>query len=81
MLPSEIKKLTNTKGKTVTVGKFWSNTTTARTLTLGASIINVSYFSIYGWDMTPGTNLTLNSGTSTHCLNLKARVSPPDITI
>lgn len=48
----------DTNGKTVTCGTFQSTGTNARTLTLGASIINCSAFT------SSGTGLTLNENTS-----------------
>jgi hypothetical protein len=53
----------NTNGKTVTGSNFYSPYTYVRGLFLGGSTLNFS--SIYGWDSSVSTNLTLNAGTST----------------
>lgn len=49
----------DTNGQTLTNGVFIQQSTSARTLTLGASVLNIAEW------RGPGANLTLNSGTST----------------
>ena len=49
---------------TVTVQIFYSSASSARTINLNASTVNVSVSST-AWDMTTSTNATLNAGTST----------------
>jgi len=55
----------NTNGQTVTAGKMWSTTSTARTLNLGTSIFNIGSNVIPGYWYISGSNMTLNAGTST----------------
>jgi hypothetical protein len=56
----------DTNGKTVSVRGFYSSNSNTRTLTLGASTINlgVGASSITEWDFSTTTNLTFNVGTS-----------------
>lgn len=55
----------DTNGQTVTCGSFQSNNSNTRTLTLGASTINLRNPSSLIWDTTTTTNFTFNVGTST----------------
>lgn len=51
----------DTNGKTITCGNFASNNSNTRTITLGASTLNVSG----SWNLATSTNLTFNANTST----------------
>ncbi len=63
----------DTNGKTVTCGQIRATGTLTRTLTLGASAINISGLSVGspegGWEITTSTNLTFNANTSTITLS------------
>jgi len=54
----------DTNGQTVTCSGFLSNNSNIRSLTLGASIINVTNQAGTGWNFTTTTNLTFSAGTS-----------------
>jgi len=55
----------DTNGQTVNVGLLASSNSNVRTLTLGASTINISGTSATAWNFTTTTNLTFNANTST----------------
>lgn len=55
----------STNGQTLNIGIMSSSGSSARTLTLGASQINLSGTSANVWSMGAGTGLTLNADTST----------------
>lgn len=54
----------DTNGQTISWPQFSSNNSNTRTLTLGASTITLNTTSGTVWNITTGTNLTLNAGTS-----------------
>ena len=54
----------NTNNQTVTARMFNSNNTNVRALNMGSSVFNLSY-ALWFWEVSNGTNLTLDAGTST----------------
>lgn len=58
----------DTDGKTITAGGFFSNNTNVRSLSLGASTINLSSNGTGGWVFN-STNLTFDAGTSSIIVN------------
>ncbi len=57
----------NTNGKTITCGYFYDYSSSARTLTLGSSVINVS--GVNGWEVGGTGALTVTANTATVNLN------------
>lgn len=69
---SALVTLTNgsldTNGQSLTAGGFFSNFTNIRSLSLGASVINLACNGSGGWNVN-STNLTFNAGTSSITVN------------
>jgi hypothetical protein len=55
----------NTNGQTINAVTFYASGTTTRTLTLGASVINLSFSGSSAWSTNTTTGLTFSAGTST----------------